>query len=250
MNRIGSRIAPSARMREIIEAQRIADAEWARYQVEQPETARAWLEALEADHARTVRLAHRAALAARADARLAAMSLPAHVVEAAKSPQPGFEPLAVAREFFEQRGPQFLALLGSGGVGKTVAGVWLLREVMRDGGRAEVIRGRDLAAFSDFDEDDRWRLERICTADAVLVDDLEDADIGTPRGRAVFRDWFERRMQRPHFRTVITSNLSRKALATCVGPRIVDRLAECGMSEEWQGEQSRRERRFPRPVTP
>lgn len=239
----------SGLLRAAIERQREAEAEWARYQVEHPEIARAWLEALEMDHARTVRLAHEAALATRADARLSAMGLPAHVVTSAMDPRADFEPLKTAREFLAQRGPQFLLLLGSGGIGKTVAGVWLLREVMRGGGRAEFIRGRDLVTLSDYDEDDRWRLDRLSTADAVLLDDLEHADLGNQRGRAIFRDWFDRRMQRAHLRTVITSNLTRREFADCVGPRIVDRLAECGMSEEWQGERSRRVRRFPREVT-
>ena len=142
---------------------------------------------------------------------------------------------------------RFLTLLGTKGNGKTFAAVFAMGELMRielgiarpsggEGIRGDAgafVRASTLGRLSAYDWADKQWFRDMLHARVLLIDDL-GTEHPTPTFLSQFYELIDTRGSK-HRRTIITSNLSRKAFAAQYGERITDRLREHGISEEFTG---------------
>jgi DNA replication protein DnaC len=165
-------------------------------------------------------------------------------------------PVGLAEAFLKQgtTDARFLLLLGKKGTGKTVAAALVMADIIGhvlqrarpSGGEAQrgppgmFVRATTLSRLSAYDAADKAWFEDMCRTPILVLD-----DVGTELAGDVFRahlyELLDRRYSKSR-RTVITSNLDKKAFAERYGDRIADRLRERGMAAEFTGE-SLRERR-------
>lgn len=141
-----------------------------------------------------------------------------------------------ARKFISQpREPllaPFLVLLGEPGVGKTVAAAYVLQDfVMKhrwnEGATGTALEpflwvaARELTALSQFEREDRDRVERWRKAQLLVVDDAGDE--GSRIGREALMGLLMDRADNKRF-TVLTSNVTSDAFVTRYGKALADRL--------------------------
>jgi DNA replication protein DnaC len=151
----------------------------------------------------------------------------------------------------------FLLLAGWTGCGKTAAACLAFREATRlasrlqeplpewDSWGALFLRFTALKRLSDFDQEDQALFAKACRVRVLVLDDvaLAPGEELTPRIREYVEDLFEARDARGK-RTAITTNLSVEkegdkpsAIARCLGPRVVSRMArglvvqDCGRED-------------------
>lgn len=135
--------------------------------------------------------------------------------------------------------PSNLVLLGPVGVGKTHAAVAACR--------AAVIAGRSIwfAPIGELLDELDWRrttsaatLERACTVDLLVLDDLGAERSNEWTGERLYlvinRRWLERRP------TVVTSNMTTDQLVGAVGERTYSRLAHDALAILLTGKDQRR----------
>lgn len=151
--------------------------------------------------------------------------------------------LEAARKFLAQpREPRllapFLVLLGEPGVGKSVAAAYVLQDfVMRHrwnenatGTQLEpflFVAAADLTSLSQFEKDDRDRIERWKRADVLVIDDAGDE--GSRIGRDALIALLMNRADNCRW-TVLTSNVTGEAFVTRYGKPLADRLRACAIA--------------------
>jgi hypothetical protein len=123
-----------------------------------------------------------------------------------------------------------LALVGTMGLGKTVAGAWLLAS---EGGlyvEADELVRLHSAQWGP----ERKRYERLVRTGALVIDELHtEVD-----SRAAMRDVVNRRQGRRL--TLVLGNLNRRDLEARLDPRTWDRMRACSVVIELHGESLRR----------
>lgn len=167
-------------------------------------------------------------------------------LEAARNPKQT-ESMDVARRWLEDRSKSWLVLVGDKGVGKSVAALWAMWQVMREDGTGARVDAARIARLSQFDagaEELEW-LKRV---DLLVVDDM-GAELMNDYARSRFHELFDARHE-AYGRTIITSNLMWKTttrdgttipgLADRLGERIVDRIAQAGTIHQLSKSQSLR----------
>lgn len=188
-----------------------------RWEQENPELWAAWQEAAQESEAR--RLA--AEETERALDSMRAAEVPQRVVDAHAMTLGDSEALRAVATFLDSR-KTFLLLLGSAGVGKTVAAVKMLGR-----GSGLFVRAVELSRLSTFGREDRQRLEAAQSARRLVLDDL-----GTEMLHDGWRPLLDELVdirESERRRTVITSNLDMGTLRTRYGARVLDRIRGDGL---------------------
>lgn len=117
---------------------------------------------------------------------------------------------------------QCLVLAGPTGVGKSTAMAWLARRCAEKGRRPRWEYAPEMFARLSMAD---IQYHPITVADVLLIDDLGAEDDHKARAKLDTLVYYRHAARRP---TVITTNLTAKALADRYGERIVDRLQEWG----------------------
>lgn|GEM_PF-4379265 len=169
--------------------------------------------------------------------RVIGSGAPVDAALAAERPE-DTQALQGAKQFENARGyATFLLLLGSTGIGKTVAASWVLREFCRrhdwnSGAQgtnlfpAMFVVASKLTRLSSFEDADRHWVEQIRKCGLLVLDDLGDE--ATEIGKNVVVELLLDRHAKKR-RTVITSNLVAKAFRDRYGAAIADRINEAGI---------------------
>lgn len=143
-----------------------------------------------------------------------------------------------AQRFTRERGARFLLLLGTVGVGKTVAATHVLEHLCRTFAwdsqpsgaplfePAVFVPARFITGLSAFTEADKDTMRRMERAVVLVVDDMGDEGTDFGRGRLV--DLLLERHSRGR-RTVITSNLTPDGFKARYGEALADRIRSSGM---------------------
>lgn len=134
------------------------------------------------------------------------------------------EALEAARQWLTQK-KTWLTLLGGTGTGKTVAAVWAMREVARQGEPVAFRTASALSRMSGFNEG-AVELERLGRVSLLVVDDV-GAEAQTAWGQGLLSELLDVRHQ-GFRRTILTSNLGQEPFKQRVGERLVDRIREDG----------------------
>lgn len=164
-----------------------------------------------------------------------------------------------ARKFLEHAPADvhFLSLLGSVGIGKTCAAVYVMGELLRrhlerdmpGGGTppppALFVRGATLGRLSAYDRADREWFDDMLRCGVLVLDDLGKEPLNEVTKSQLF-ELLDTRSGRSR-RTVITANMGRAQFAARYGSAIADRLREHGLSSEAVGESKRTPRAEVRP---
>lgn len=139
----------------------------------------------------------------------------------------------------------FLVLSGGVGVGKTVAAISAFYKpgvtVAKNGHPSafRILRASDLAQTID-----PWQNEDVRKESPVwprlVIDDLGTEFADNRRFRAALEKTIDLRMNRPHLRTIVTTNLPREAIREMYGDRVADRLNDCGVFMAITGASRRR----------
>lgn len=201
--------------------------------------AQAWNEALEEDHQRELRRERQisqmrqevripAALRDHGVPDVAIQALTQHVVT------PAWEAVDT---FLENGESQVLALLGTVGTGKTVAGARVLAWAIRRDIECHFVRATTLARLSAYD--DKALFERLCWAPVVVLDDF-GTEHQSAFGASLFSEWLDCRYSRAGNRTVITANLQVSEFQARIGERAFDRIRQVGMVKVCKGASMRR----------
>lgn len=155
--------------------------------------------------------------------------------------------VCAARTFMDGSKP-FLVLIGTPGVGKSVAAAYVLQEFVRSFRWNEQAAGSNprpavyleagaLTGVTAWDEHHRREMEAARAAQVLVVDDMGDE--GTPAGIDAVARLLLHRADNSR-RTVITSNLTKAAFAKRYGAALADRLREIAVTPDLQNEQSYR----------
>lgn len=216
-----------------------------------PELAAAWGEAMREDDERNIR-AERANDGSNAR-RLALEALrraevpPKQLRElAAFDSKRGHGPKAV--EYLSGKRP-VLAMFGTVGQGKTLAGVWAARELLsrmaldalatgQSTSPVTFIAATTFARLSAYSADDKAFFDGLCRVRVLILD-----DVGTETLAGVASAHFDELIDtRINFerRTIITSNLDAKAFKARYGERIADRLRVSAVISQGVGASMRR----------
>jgi DNA replication protein DnaC len=132
-----------------------------------------------------------------------------------------------------------LILLGSHGLGKTVAALWLVERMHERRLRGEVVCAYDLSGMSPWN--DSASLNRFCSVDLLVIDDfgkeMQTSATSEMLTRIIDRRYIEEK------RTVITANLSRADLRNRFGASTSDRISESCEVVDLSGESRRAQNR-------
>ena len=177
---------------------------------------------------------------------------PDDVIESMSSVR-GSPSVVLARKFLEMspRDARFLVLLGTKGIGKTVAACVALMEIIRreldvpmaSGGGNNARRpglfvtAMEFNRMSLFDRSANGWFEKLLDTPGLVIDDL-GAEMQTDMVRGLIYELLNTRYNRTR-RTIITSNLDKRTLAERYGERVTDRLRERGLSGEFTGQSLR-----------
>lgn len=147
---------------------------------------------------------------------------------------------------------RFLVFFGRRGVGKTTAAALVAREVVRRwvrerdldtntmlvGVPVEFVLSTTFSRLSGYDKADRDWFERMCSVRLLILDDFGTEHLGD-YGKTMLDELLTRR-HGDRLRTVITTNLDKKAFAERVGERLFDRISTSGISCVSVGESMRK----------
>ena len=153
------------------------------------------------------------------------------------------EALGVVKRWRADASLTWLVMCGPKGTGKSVAATWLVREVINAGDSAAFRRASELAKLSQFDAG-AAELEHLKHVHLLVLDDF-GAELLTDYARAQLFEVLDHRHEN-YGRTIITSNLAwldtEKApgLASRLGERLVDRVAQAGRTVQLQPVKSMR----------
>jgi DNA replication protein DnaC len=137
--------------------------------------------------------------------------------------------LARAGSTIGPRVPQFLALCGPTGVGKTVACAWVIAEY--GGGHA--------VAAMDLVDAQRSRASALFGTRVLVVDDLGTEDAEPRRFASALNNVINKRHRDRWKLTLFTSNLSRAALVARYDTRTIERIRRLGYIADVLGKNMR-----------
>lgn len=137
--------------------------------------------------------------------------------------------LARAGAAFGPPPPQFLALCGPTGVGKTVACAWVIAEY--GGGHA--------VAAMDLVDAQRSRPKALFESRVLVIDDLGTEDSDPRRFASALNNVINKRHRVRWKLTLFTSNLSRAALAARYDQRTIHRIRRLGYIADVLGKNMR-----------
>jgi DNA replication protein DnaC len=155
---------------------------------------------------------------------------------------------AKAVEYLSGKRP-VLAMFGTVGQGKTLAGVWAARELLarmpldclatgQNTSPVVFIAATTFARLSAYSVDDKAFFDGLCRVRVLVLD-----DVGTETLAGVASAHFDELIDtRINFerRTIITSNLDAKAFKARYGERIADRLRQSAVISQGTGASMRR----------
>lgn len=157
------------------------------------------------------------------------------------------EALGVVKRWRADPSLTWLVMCGVKGTGKSVAATWLVREVITAGDSAAFRRTSELAKLSQFDAG-AAELEHLKHVHLLVLDDF-GAELLTDYARAQLFEVLDHRHEN-YGRTIITSNLvwadterdgvKAPGLASRLGERLVDRVAQAGRTVQLQPAKSMR----------
>jgi len=184
-------------------------------------------------------VAERLEVAARAERdRVAAwgrnVQVPERTLRASVDPKPT-QALECAREWLAGE-KLWLVLLGSTGLGKSVAAAWALRQCANAGVGVAWVQAAGLASMvGGFDNVARF--ERLQHVAVLCLDDLGlEHDSGF--GRSLLGELLQARHEN-QLRTILTTNLSGADFRARVGERVADRIRADCIAKELRGESMR-----------
>lgn len=197
--------------------------ELARWQQETPEAEQRYVEALEAIRAEE----QRAEGDRRRRERLSVWGernrLPARVRKALEAPEDN-RAMATAIGWLTQPKP-WLVLMGSTGVGKSVAAAAALHRCFEQGSSVAWVEAADIATTAG-GFTGQERAEKLRAVDVLVVDDV-GTDQANDWALSILRGILQHRHEE-QLRTILTTNLNGPDFRAHVGPRVADRIrGEC-----------------------
>lgn len=139
--------------------------------------------------------------------------------------------LEAARAFIDGD-RKLLVLLGSVGVGKSVAAAWACLELTarilaaEEAARSEpvcFVHATTFGRISEFDRNDREWFESLKRCRVLMLDDL-----GTEHLKEQGQEMFIELLELRRGRTILTSNLDKRAFVGRYGTRVAERIKEFG----------------------
>lgn len=230
-----------------------------RWEAENPELAEMWSEAIREDferHQRREMERRERDYASAVPEHLTRAGFPLDAVEALKDLRET-ETTKAARRFLDapvSLDGRFLVFFGRRGVGKTTAAALVARGILlawlkKQGGDpgwrhgaaslpVAFVLSSSFSRLSGYDREDRAWFEHACAVQLLVLDDLGTEHL-TEYGKSMLDELLTRR-HGDRLRTVITTNLDKKAFAARVGERLFDRISTSGVSCVSVGESLRK----------
>ena len=164
------------------------------------------------------------------EASLTRAGVPSRVLAVAMAPRPE-GPVVLAREWL-QSGKPWLVLLGSTGVGKSVAAGVACVEAAQAGASVLWLPAAELATRAGGFDGQTFALR--CKGVGLLVVDDFGTEHASDFARSVMLEVLMHRHENGE-RTVVTSNLAGVDFAKRIGSRMADRMRNAGRSKEFAG---------------